>query len=196
MRKCSCENNDNEHVWTKVDLTVEHAASAASRSTARPCERDSDHCLLLKTASSLRRLGAMLVLSLVWRYLICAFGGGGFGVGAEWAPGQGKGADSALRPPRSCSSSCLPDWRAVDQPESSSLNTKPDSGKLPGAYYTQGFNSTGTCSWCLDYVLGRKVKKVRASGETFNWTLHCCHLFWYAHLNKPLVSCNQTARPK
>lgn len=74
----------------------------------------------------------------VWRYLICAFGGGGFGVGAEWAPGQGKGADSALRPPRSCSSSCLPDWRAVDQPESSSLNTKPDSGKLPGAYYTQG----------------------------------------------------------
>lgn len=122
--------------WThKVDLTVEYAVSAVSRSTARPREHD---CRLLKTASTPRRLGAMLVLSLVWRYLICGFGGGGFGVGAEWAPGQGKGADSALRPPRSCSSSCLPDWRAVDQPESSSLNTKPDSGKLPGAYCKQG----------------------------------------------------------
>lgn len=77
----------------------------------------------------------LFFLSLVWRYLICGFGGGGFGAGAERAPGQGKGVDSALRPPRS-SSSCLPDWRAVDQPESSSLNTKPDSGQLPGAYYT------------------------------------------------------------
>lgn len=171
MRKYSHGNNDNKHVQTKVDLTVEHAASAASMSTARHCEWVSDRCLLLKTASSLRRPSAMLVLSLVWRYLICVFGEGGFGVGAEWAPGQGKGADSALRPLRSCSSSCLPDWRAVDQPESSSLNTKPDSGKLPGAYYTQGFNSSGTCSWCLDDVSGRKVKKVRALGETFNLTL-------------------------
>lgn len=113
----------------------------------------------VKNSVSLRRLSAMLVLPLVWRYLICGFGGGVFGVGAEWAPGQGKGVDSALRLPRSCSSSCLPDWRAADQLESSSLNTKPDSGKLPGAYYTEGFNSTGKCSWCLDYILGRKVKK-------------------------------------
>lgn len=55
MREYSCENNDSE-----VDLRVGHAASAASSSTARPCEWDSEDCLLLKMPSSLRRLGAVL----------------------------------------------------------------------------------------------------------------------------------------
>lgn len=74
-------------------------------------------------------------LLLVELYLICAFGEGGFG--AVRAPGQGKGVGSVLHRLRSCSSSCQPHWRAVDQLESSSLNTKPDLGELPGAYYNQ-----------------------------------------------------------
>lgn len=108
-------------------------------------------------------------------YLICAFGEGG--CGAVRAPGQGKGVGSVLHPLRSCSSSCRPHWRAVDQLESSSLNTKPDSGELPGAYckhpkrildlqtrirkglgWNVGFNcrAAGACVWISPwYAVGR-----------------------------------------
>lgn len=143
------ENNHNEHVQKQrlVDsrtcsigsIQVHSEALWATLRVLSPVKNS------LKSHKARCHAGGLLFcccfLSLVWRYLICAFGGGGFGDGAYWAPGEGKGADSALRPPRSCSSSCLPDWRAVDQPESSSLNTKSDSGELPGAYYTQAFKS-------------------------------------------------------
>lgn len=129
-----------------------------------PCVR-----LLLNTVLIPWWFAAMLVLLLVWHYLIFAFGEGGFGAGAEWAPEQGKGVDSALHPLRSCSSSCLPEWRAVDQLESSSLNTKPDLGKLPGAYYIKEFNSTYCiCDCDISTMIMKESFKVRALAGMLN----------------------------
>lgn len=126
----------------------------------------------------------------MWHYLICAFGGGGFEGGADWAPGQRKGADSARGTLRSRSSSCLPDWRAVDQPESSSLNTKPDSDELPGAHRTQTLPLAGICFVTLNIVC--QWRKFRGNYYYFFFFL----LMWFAHRNKPLVSSsNQTASP-
>ena len=158
-----------EWIETKADWTVEHAAAAASSSTA--CQGP----LSCQNPAGPQNAHCCAGFILMWRYLICGFGGGGFGAGAELAPGQGKGADSALRPLRSCSSSCLPDWRAVDQPESSSLNTKPDSGKLPGAYCTQGVNSSGARSQ-FRLRIWKKVKQVKVDVEIFNLSSNCCHL--------------------
>lgn len=156
---------------------VQHAATV-SRSRARPHVGD-------KSAQSLWQLASTLPLSLVELYLICAFGEGGFG--AAQAPGQGKGVGSVLHPLRSCSSSCRPHWRAADQLESSSLNTKPDLGKLPGAHYKQGFQFNASVFRMFRYLLGRKVKNVRAS---FNH--RTADIIWIS----PWYVCHQTARPK
>lgn len=149
--KYSCENKDDEPLTVHMQHQ-QHPGPQRGPESGTPPD--------LYSAES-EKLGAELLLSLVRCYLICGFGGGGFGVGAEWAPGQGKGADSALHPLRSCSSSCLPDWRAVDQPESSSLNTNQTRVSYQGLFTHTGSNQF---NWNVIFIFvsGRKVKKVRA----------------------------------
>lgn len=165
-----CCNSDlqwHDKKFTRILNMYEHTTCSLNGIKVHnkdPCVR-----LLLKTVLIPWWFAAMLVLLLVWHYLIFAFGEGGFGAGAEWAPEQGKGVDSALHPLRSCSSSCLPEWRAVDQLESSSLNTKPDLGKLPGAYYIK-FNSTYMWLWYFNDDYEGKFQ-----GESFGWNVEFNH---------------------
>lgn len=111
-------------------------------------------------------------LSLVWHYLIGAIGGGGCAVGADWALGKGRGAGSAHGTPRSRSSSCLPDWRAVDHMESSSLNTKPDSGELPGAHCTQALQLIQLRAiWFMTLTIMNRRLKFREKIFLLRWEI-------------------------
>lgn len=138
-------------MWTKFEYNMHQQHPGPEQG---PHEGD-------KSAQGPWLLTAAPLLSLVELYLICAFGEGGFG--AVQAPGRDKGVGSVLHPLRSCSSSCRPHWRAAGQLESSSLNTKPDLGKLPGAYYKQGFQISESVFWTFRWLWGKKVKNVRVS---------------------------------